>query len=204
MLALITSCGRFDLLKKTIDSLIQSTKKDLILYVNEDSKEIDYSDFKKSVSMEVSNFYIFNYTYGIGQHKSIEEFLLRFNAKYYLHIEDDWQFESNYDWIAKSIEIMESDPSIIKVICRSDSPHPRTFNDKGFAILEPWRNSDGDLWCGFGWNPGVTRLDLLKTFPPFGLWEQDVSEAIHNAGYRTALLENGVCKHIGDGRSTHA
>lgn len=149
-------------------------------------------------------------TNGIGQHASIQTFLTEVSdslfseSKYYLHCEDDWEFQNTYDWITESVKIMEADPMILKVLCRSDSPHtPKEFKD-GFGYLEPWTSTDGILWHGFSWNPGVTRLDLLKQFVPFRKWEQEVAEDIYNAGYRVAMLEKGVCRHIGDGRSTHS
>lgn len=179
MLALLTSCGRFDLLTKTLESLYENQQSKFHLTINEDGLS------------------------RIGQHKSIENFLDKNESKYYLHLEEDWLFENTYDWIAKSIEIMESDPTIIKVLCRSDSPHtPKVFTD-GWGFIEPWQNTDSIWWCGFSWNPGITRLDLLKQFIPFKKWEQDVAEDIYNKGFKIAMLEKGVCKHIGDGRSTH-
>lgn len=205
MIALLTSCGRFDLLSKTIGSLYRANKTNIDLIINEDSGH--YINIPQPVRGSCS----INYFDKIGQHKSIEIFLSGFDGrnktilsnKYYLHCEDDWLFDNSYDWIQKSIEIMEADPTIIKVLCRSDSPHtPKEFND-GWGYIEPWQNTDSLWWCGFSWNPGVTRLDLLKEFIPFEKWEQEVAKDIYDKGYKVAMLEKGVCKHIGDGRSTH-
>jgi hypothetical protein len=179
MIGLVTSCGRFDLLKQTLESLSKNQRSKLLLLIHEDGLS------------------------RIGQNKSIEEFLNSRKGKYYFHCEEDWEFNNSYDWIAESLRIMEEDPTIIKVICRQDYIHPCEFKN-GFGILEqwidPWKNNE---WFGFGWNPGVTRMDLLTKFIPFPQWEQELSKKIHDAGYKVALLEKGVCKHIGDKRSTH-
>ena len=211
MIALLTSCGRFDLLEKTIESLfinqhyILDYHKEIRLYINEDSLNSDdkISDFIEKGPMQVwHGNYKFIRTNGIGQHASIEEFIKNRSEKYCLFLEDDWLFDNSYDWVGESIKIMERDHSIIKVLARADSPHPCIHDKEGYGILQPWENN-GITWNGYSWNPGVTRLDLLKQFLPFPKWEQDLATEIHNAGYKVAELEKGIYKHIGDGRSTH-
>lgn len=179
MEALITSCGRPDLLACTLSSLYFNQQTELFVTIHEDGLS------------------------KIGQHKSIEKFIEKTEGKYYLHCEDDWQFENTYDWIKRSIEIMEEDNSIIKVLARHDSPHPCDHDKNGYGILQPWQGADGILWHGFSWNPGITRLDLLKQFITFPKWEQELAEQIYNAGYRVAELSRPIYKHIGYGRSTH-
>jgi hypothetical protein len=180
MLALLTSCGRFDLLKTTLESLHKEQKNNFFLNIHEDGLS------------------------KIGQHGSIEKFILSNNEKYYLHLEEDWEFNNHYDWISESIRIMDQDTSIIKVLCRHESPHPCDHDiKKGYGELKPWTGTDGITWHGFSWNPGVTRMDLLKTFIPFPAWEQDIAKNIYDTGYKVVELIKPVYKHIGDGRSTH-
>jgi hypothetical protein len=175
----MTSCGRFDLLTKTLASLYRDQQYKFFLTIHEDG-------LTKS-----------------GQHNSIENFLMSNKQKYFLALEDDWLFHNTYDWISESVRIMEADPKIIKVLCRDGSPHPCKHDPKlGYGILEPWKNK-GILWHGFSFNPGVTRFDLLKQFVPFGRYEQNVAEDIYKAGYKVAELIKPVYKHIGENRSTH-
>jgi hypothetical protein len=179
MLALLTSCGRIDLLKMTLESLYKDQQSKLFVTIHEDGLS------------------------RTGQHASIQNFLKYNNDKYYLHCEEDWEFNNSYDWISESVKIMESDPTIIKVLCRDGSPHPCCHDiKKGYGLLDPWEN-DGIKWHGFSWNPGVTRMDLLKQFIPFANYEQDVAREIYNAGYKVAELIKPIYKHIGNGRSTH-
>jgi hypothetical protein len=193
MLALLTSCSRYDLLKQTVDSLFENQTHNLSLLINEDSTG--------TINEERA---VIKYSKGIGQHLAIESVIKHFDDKYYLHLEDDWFFTNTYNWIAKSLEILKNNPHIIKVICRKDYEHPCKFNADGWGILEPWNDPwKGHEWFGFGWNPGITKLDILKQFTPFPKTEQEISKQIYMAGYRTALLEHGVCIHIGGERSTH-
>ena len=191
MLALLTSCNRHDLLKQTVDSLFLNQKSKIDLIVNEDSAQVVVGH--KTI-----------YTPSIGQYRVIETFINSSKDKYYLHLEDDWLFDNSYDWIKKSIEILKNNPDVIKVICRADAEHPCDFNADGWGYLEPWNDPwKNNLWHGFGWNPGVTRMDLLREIAPFSKTEQQTSKRVYDAGYKTVLLEKGVCTHIGFERSTH-
>jgi len=198
---LITSCGRFDLLNATIGSLLKDQKEELFLQINEDGP---YNGFR--AEPPITN-YLINPTRGIGQHASIEHFVKTNSCKYYLHCEDDFLFDNYYNWIRVSIDIMEANPQIIKVLARKDSQHPcihdQELNGHKYGFLQPDWHHVGITWQGFSWNPGVTRMDLLKMFMPFRRWEQDVAEDIAWAGFKVVELENKVYSHIGEGRSTH-
>lgn len=206
MITLVTSCGRLDLLQRTIGSFLMNQQQPVKIIVHEDDPKVEKGD-----CLIGSDWITTDLTGGIGQHKSIEKFLQFFSTvKYYVHLEDDWEFRNTYDWIRESVDIMEHDSNIIKVICRDGSPHPckhdRTatpLHRMHYGILDPWTGPDGINWKGFSWNPGVTRLDLLKKFIPFPKTEQEVGYLIHDAGYRVAELSTPVYKHIGYGRSTH-
>lgn len=198
MLSLLTSCGRFDLLQHTVDSLLKNQQKNLFIDIHEDSRAIDLKNTERANINVI-------FTGGVGQHASIERFLTFYtDQKYYLHLEDDWEFNNEYDWIEKSLEIMRNDESVIKVLCRENSPHPCVHDPElGYGYIQPWNAPDGTLWSGFSWNPGVTRLDLLNQFAPFPKWEQELAQNIFKAGYKVVELIKPVYKHIGDGRSTH-
>lgn len=209
MLTLLTSSGRYDLLEKTLRSFFhkQQTYIDLIIHEDSDTNEKIIVPRYPGLRRE-STIYI----KGKNQHASIEKFLAyEFRTvtdrdeKYYLHLEDDWEFENIYDWIKESIKIMEQDDSIIKVLARQDIAHGNLTPvlGKNYSILEPWASDDSIVWHGFGWNPGLTRIDLLKRFLPFPEKEQHLSEKIYEAGYKTVQLNKPVYKHIGEGRSTH-
>lgn len=214
---LITSYNRYDLLEQTLLSFFDNISKEYppSVFIYEDFPEGEenlierFLDFKckipklfftKPINLKITG--------GLGQHGAIEKYLNdRYPSsifKYYIHLEDDWLFNNTYDWISKSIEIMENDPLIIKVLCRDGSPHPCNHDPiKGYGELDKWVSPDGILWHGFSWNPGVTRADLLRQFIPFPKNENELSEIIYNAGYKVVELIKPVYKHIGDGRSTH-
>lgn len=212
MLALTTSCNRPDLLEITLKSFYKKNPYVIDMVIHEDSKEgLDNRT-------RLPNYYntFLRLTNGMGQHKSIEVFLQenkdKYQGRYYVHLEDDWEFSNSYDWISDSVSIMEQDQSIIKVLAREGSPHPCEHDQmlvygntptRKYGYLKPWTGSDGIEWSGFSWNPGVTRMDLLKQFAPFPKYEQELAEKIYLAGYKVVELADPVYKHIGEGRSTH-
>lgn len=180
LLTIITACGRDALLEQTKQSLIANT------------------DF--SLKLEV-----YNDLYRVGQNWNLNQALQGRKEKYYLHCEDDWLIQdTNKYWVDESLKILADNPRIIKVINRSDSVHPCDFEHGNYGILnhwvDPWCHVD---WFGFGWNVGVTRLDLLQRFMPIVGKEQDLSKRIHDAGYKVALLKNSTAIHIGGEQSTH-
>lgn len=217
MKALLTSCGRPDLLDRTLGSLdFPDEQVDIIIH--DDSTEETDAIACLVIADKYSPEDVL-FTRGMGQHGSIEYFLKSNKGdNKYLHLEDDWEFISNPlswslgDWIAYSELLLADEANVIKVLAREGSPHP-CIHDKrlkyqlsthpSYGLLEPWSSPDGILWHGFSWNPGVTRADYLRQFMPFPKWEQDLAEKIYNAGYRVAELSKPVYKHIGDGRSTH-
>lgn len=219
MLALLTSSNRPDLLEKTLSSLFEKQySNDLKVIIHEDAiPRVNFpgSEIEKVCDRFHENISLVSLTNKLGQHKSIEKFLdvVGEESKYYLHLEDDWQFENTYNWIYESLKIMERDDSVIKVLCRKESPHPcehDRFLTNGpvrisnlFGYLKPWTGPDEITWHGFSWNPGVTRISALKKFLPFPAWEQDLAKNIYDAGYKTVELSISVYTHIGDGRSTH-
>lgn len=222
MLALLTSCGRPDLLSRTVKSFYRGNTKHYIakLIIHEDSKEFKHVCQANSELHNLFNGddrkYSVHHTDGVGQHKSIDQFLFyapdsRYD-KYYMHLEEDWEFLPNDHFIRASIAIMEKHPEVIKVLARKNSPHPCIHDhticlsgiDIDYGFIKDWTNPfDGRLWHGFSWNPGVTRLDLLRKFYPLPAYEQDVDKAIMVAGYKVVELSTPVYDHIGFGRSTH-
>lgn len=205
--ALLTSSNRPDLLRKTLDSFIDQTNKfhlDEVLIHEDFVGNIGYNiDLLLETFPEVDGCF----TRGLGQHGSIEKFLKGYDRDFYIHLEDDWEFNNTYDWIDVSKRIMEEHAHVIKVLARVDSPHPCNhpymINGIPYGFIDPWTGEDSIKWHGFSWNPGVTRVKYLKEFMPFPKWEQDLAERIYKAGYRVVELGKPVYKHIGDGRSTH-
>lgn len=201
----ITSCGRPDLLRRTLESM-RGSKRITRLTIHEDSPNITAPPFEWPGAEWV-------FTGGIGQHASIYKFLSEFQGKYYYHCEDDWQFESGAALDASidaSMILMNEPQPPIKVMQRIGSPHPigeasEYINGFGVHWLMHWMN-DGIEWTGFSWNPGVTDAKRVKYHMD---WMQRNGEPWSEHGMNgyigelwNVALSPGIYTHIGDHNPT--
>ena len=108
--AVITSCGRFDLLEETLDSFFEFNtypiKKIIITEDSTEGKKLEkliskYKDKKQNFQL------IVNET-RLGQLKSIDKAYREIDTKYIFHCEDDWKFFKK-GFIEKSIKLLEED-----------------------------------------------------------------------------------------------
>ena len=214
----LTSCNRFDLLQKTLDSFLDLNKYPIEKYIIiEDSANIN---IHKQITEKYSNIaqLIFN-PRNIGQYKSIDDMYKNVNTDYIFHCEDDWLFQNNSSFIEESLNILEEKENIHQVWLISEKVHPviepniyKTTNNTKYKMVKT--NHYGG-WCGFSFNPGLRRkTDILKMFPngfqefiqpnlPSVQTEFRCNLNAAKQGYRAAILLNHACVHIGgNGRST--
>ncbi len=202
-----TSCGRFDLLKTTIESFKQHCNYPIKKYIVIDNSTLpNAKDEIKSLLTDVPNDVIVNET-NIGQISSIDKAYELVNTKFIFHCEDDWEFY-DYDFIQKSLNVLKYNDKITNVNLRR-----RFDGSKGsMAPIGELKSTDDNtkyheyeqnylgVWHGFSWNPGLRRLsdyDLVKPYKKFGD-EVYVGQAYKEMGYKSACLEKCYCKHIGD------
>lgn len=208
-----TSCGRLDLLEKTIDSFLKFNTAPIEQYIiSEDDKDVDLTELK--VKYQEHNFYWIQNSgprYGfLGNNDFIYKHA---NTPWVFHCEDDWEFHRS-GFIEKSMTIMESKNEILQVWLR----HPDDTN--GHPPEEIIHNTNGveyklmsldfeGQWNGFSTNPSLKRLAnkvcfeaINKIGPGFIGPEGKVSIYYKLAGFRAAILPEGYVKHIGEGRTT--
>lgn len=213
----LTSCGRLDLLKKTLISFFKHNTyllEDFILI--EDSTKASLEDIKNCIPVEFRNgvSIIINKT-RLGQVRSIDKAYKKVKTKYVFHCEDDWLFYRS-GFIEESIEILATDEKIFSVWLRS------YYND----LLE---YSAGTLYLGektalncsvysrvyskskrnnkcFSLNPGLREH---KHYPKNGYasllakeynLETVASSLYSSQGMYSVLLENSAVNHLGFGR----
>ena len=114
----ITSCGRFDLLKRTLDSFFEKNTYPIKkIIITEDSTE--GKKLEKLVSKyKNQNFKLIVNETRIGQIKSIDKAYKEVDTEYVFHCEDDWEFLRE-GFIEKSMDMLIENPKIAVVGLRS-------------------------------------------------------------------------------------
>jgi hypothetical protein len=214
----LTSCGRPDLLEKTMDSFFEKNTYPITKYIIiEDSNILGINNHLKEKYKKYNVEWIEN-ELKLGQIKSIDKMYSKINTEYIFHCEEDWFFTKE-SFIEKSLEILENDTKIVNVWLRNlhdTNGHPvedEIFNANGvnYRLL-----SLGylNVWHGFSFNPGLRRLsdyNLIK--PYFGLvdikiinsgvyidFEAEAGIKYKELGFRSVILTEKHVEHIGWGR----
>jgi len=212
----LTSCGREDLLRQTIESFLQFNTypiKELILIEDSGATGV-HEHYKRSVPFPVRTIYNER---TLGQIRSVDVAYSFVSTPYIFHCEDDWEFFKP-GFIERSMRILEADPKVVTVWLRA-------HDDTGGHPIEPERRGHyrymaldyGNCWNGFTFNPGLRRTRDYARFAPYSdlevlfpkgekremlLAEADLSMYHKLFGYRGAITldPDGYVRHIGAGR----
>ena len=197
----ISSCGRPQLLKTTLESFMKYNtypiKKAIIC---EDSGNNGIIDFVKNILPFPCNI-IYNRT-RIGQMRSIENGVKHINTPYVFHCEDDWKF-LNYGFIELSISILNSDSKISQVLLRSYNEYVSRYNMKIIDINNPLcyrlkTNENNDI---YSFNPSLKRTEIELLNIPYEDWDDEftIQTTINTLGYYSVITKNsnGFVEHIG-------
>lgn len=204
----ITSCNRIDLLEKTISSLEEynthNFKESIIIDDSGDENckillEKLYGDRYKL---------LFNFP-PLGQIASIDKVYSYVKTPFIFHCEDDWRFLKK-GFVESSLDILESDKSILQVHIRSHNDlngHPIMEDSlrlvKGHKIADLSFDYMG-TWNGFSFNPGLKRIEdydlLVNGYCSVG-HEACVSRKYKELGFKACVfLDKYYVEHIGWGR----
>jgi GR25 family glycosyltransferase involved in LPS biosynthesis len=210
--AVFTSCGRFDLLEKTINSFIKYNTYPIEKYIIiENSGKNNSEEHLRSIAKNLKNCQIIINEENIGQVSSIDKAYSFVDTEYIFHCEDDWDFFDK-GFIQKSIDLLKFDKRIINVNLRirfdgeKGSMHPisdiKKTNKENF--YHEYTPRYLGVWHGFSWNPGLRRLSDYNEIKPYKQYieESGVGNKYFSSGKISACLKNSYCKHIGTNSST--
>ncbi len=211
----ITSCGRMDLLERTLRSFFKFNTYPISKTIIVDDSGGKF-DSDRIATLIPGDFQFLINDVNIGQTRSIDRLYSQINTNYIFHCEDDWEFYAP-GFIEESLSILDSNPNILTVWIRAHDDtngHPLTeclpINGGLYNkfLVKDYMNA----WSGFTLNPGLRRLsDYLKLAPFSELTiltplknktvasEGDLSIHYKNLGF-SAVISNkvdGYVRHIG-------
>ncbi len=195
----VTTCKRFDLFEKTMNSLINCTKDiDLIdewLCVDDNSSEEDRMLMKERYPFFT---FIFKNPDEKGHSKSmniIRDYVITSGYKYTLHMEDDWQAALEMDYIKPCIQIIEENKEGIKQVVQNRQ------------YVQLIRSRDIDLKGGFQRYLSNGYRYIVHEFYPKGSEEETQFWKRINGGYSASywphyslnpsIMESKVYKWLG-------
>ena len=211
--AIFTSCGRFHLLRRTLESFIKNIDLEIEKIIVIDNSTFDHAETElRSISESIKTplYYVLN-DENIGQVSSIDLAYAYVDTEYIFHCEDDWEFFDT-GFLKLSIELLKERSDIVNINLRvrfdgeKGSMHPISemmTTSSGLKYHEYLVNYLG-AWHGFSWNPGLRRkkdYDLIKPYKQY-IEESGVGKKYKDLGYVAACLEKSYCKHIGTNSST--
>lgn len=196
----LTSCGRFDLLRRTVESFLQFA--DILptqFIVVEDTGDDKVRDVLAGLDAPFE--FVIN-RQRLGQAAAIDVGYARVNTPYVFHCEDDWEFFRT-GFIAESFILLDALPQASTVMLRGRDGHrklrhlPAEELD-GVKFFRAHPKFD-KFHFGYGYNPGLRRMkDYQRIMPLAGIGkESEVSFVFLRLGFASAYLEIPAVCHIG-------
>lgn len=205
--AVVTSCGRFDLLKRTLASFEATNDYDCRVIISDDSDDkyqhdliIDHFSEKYDVVINGKK---------IGQARNLDKVYSMVDTPYLFHMEDDWEFvSSGYIYISKDILMNNPDIGKVQLDLRPEYFKVGAVGNEHDLYFDynRWRIDDKHVWWN-GWcgSPNLMRLSDLDKMDKFSSVEneQKFDELVYaKSGLRTVWAKRPYVRHIGYGRST--
>lgn len=200
----LTSCGRFDLLERTLRSLLPRLDANLAeIVITEDSGDSAVLDVTKQFS---GDFRVLISPKRRGQLACIDLAYQSLKTDWVFHCEDDWEFFGS-DFIEPSRELLNrfSNLSLISLRPREElnrlirNSARQRLNGIEFFTADPTLHPE---YFGYSFNPGLRRLSDYRRFAPLTQFsgERDVSYCFKRLGYTMGYLETAAVRHIGNDR----
>lgn len=203
----VTSCGRFDLLKRTLASFDAFNRSPIReVFITEDSGDEAVKACIPEHWHEHTTFFV--NVPRLGQLHSIDLAYSHVKTPWIFHCEDDWEFYRP-GFIEDSLVFLKADPQALQVWLRSfahdlalHSPYVYLGEREVVEGIAAYRvGSHKEDWQGFSFNPGLRRMVDYQLHAPFGQYdgEKDLSRLYANDQRHALILENDAVLHTGFG-----
>jgi len=223
----ITTCKRFDLFEKTINSVINCFDINLIdkwFCVDDNSSEEDREKMKSLYPF--FEFYWKN-TSEKGHPQSMNIIRNHIKTPYYFHLEDDWKFFTPMKYLHYALEVLQQNPRYGQCLFNKNYAEIETDIDvkgglymtthSGFRYyihefvhnsqeLDKWVAKYGhckssNYWPHFSFRPSLVRTSVIKNIGEFDIikshFEMDYAYKYTSHGYISTFFEGIYSLHIG-------
>ena len=214
-----TSCGRPDLLARTLESFFEYNTYPIreFIVIEDGIHPSEVSSDPRFVGRQIKWLATGR---RVGQMAAIDIAYAHITTEYIFHCEDDWEFYAA-GFIEKSLRILRRSPEVLQVWLRAlDDTNKLPIMDHVFEaggvpyrfIRPGYDAGEWGTWHGFSLNPGLRRLkeyQLVGSFSgqdPQGTmkaWEIEsaLSEVYLRHGFLAAILADadgkGYVRHLG-------
>lgn len=217
----MTTCKRYDLFHKTIDSFIEMCQ-DLDKYVTDfiviDDQSSD-EDIDKMTKMYPFLKIIRKPIELKGHAKSMNMLHTLITTPYFIILEDDWEFVIADNYITKCFDILDNDSNIGQALLNLNYAEDFTIgsNIQGaelkktssgqnyylhrFDNTKAYEYPNCHYWPHFSFRVGLTRTEILNKIGKFSEepihFEMEFAHRYQKAGFKTAFLNSIVAYHTG-------
>lgn len=199
----ITSCGRLELLKGTIDSFRNMNTYPIheFILVDDSGDPQVHEELRK----KYADFTLILESHR-GQVQCIDDAYSRVSTPFLFHGEDDWCFTKE-GFMEKSLKILQREPKIMLVWL--NDPHLPIEEEIFHADDVEYRLVGSDaqnVWSGMTWNPHLQRMSEYELVKPYTQFLEGENSAVaecragiklRELGFRAAKLNDDYCFHTG-------
>ncbi len=205
----ITSCGRFDLLEKTLKSLFPHLVGPVVeVLVIEDSGDRRVYEVLDGFAGWGGDIKVIFNTARLGHICSLDRMYSQIKTEWVLACEDDWEFTSG-GFVTASFEVLLEFDSCSKcMLTGHDKTNLHAKNEivtQSGRICYVGRNNRGSPYQGYLFAPGLFRMRDYRIIGPYRDISLKSSEGVVSAtyfdlGYRLLYLKQRYARHIGSNR----
>ncbi len=207
----LTSCGRFDLLRRTLQSFFRHSDRAIeTCVIAEDSGEPDAEARLREIIQDLPKlpFRLLAHQTRIGQIASIDRAYAEIQTPYIFHCEDDWEFLKG-GFMTASLELLETHAEAVMVWLRDplDVPGSLKSMTRLAARQRCYDVSKASADYILNFNPGLRRLADYRAIGSYeklsrgegeGAPEKKIGRFYDQQKRRLFLLGGGpYCRHIG-------
>ncbi|MCY3828892.1 MAG: glycosyltransferase family A protein [Rhodospirillaceae bacterium] len=206
----LTSCGRFDLLERTLRSLLPRLDGPVAkIIIAEDSGDRGVYDVVQQFSDAGPTLEVLFNDPRLGQIRSIDRLYSHIETDWIFHCEDDWEFFAE-GFVGKSFALLKEFDRFSMVALRDTAEFPSHYYlpeeiaSCGIRYREVNVAVAGNH-AGLHLNPGLRRMRDYRLVGPYAAIGMKaaggkVAKLHRHLGFRVANLVEPAVRHIGDGR----